>query len=53
MTQHEILDEFYNKLEENDIDETVIKSLKDLILNDEFTKETFIELIEGAFDGQA
>lgn len=53
MTQHEILDEFYNKLEKNDIDETIIESLKDLILNEKFTKENFIELIEGAFDGQA
>lgn len=51
MTQHEILDEFYTKLEET-CDEKFIESLKDLISDDSFTKENFIELIEGAFDGK-
>lgn len=51
MTQHEILDEFYSKLDKNPSEE-FIKSLKDLISDDNFTKENFIELIEGAFDGK-
>lgn len=51
MTQHEILDEFYSKVDE-DFDEDFIESLKDLILNDNFSKENFIDLIEGVINGK-
>ena len=50
MAQHEILDEFYSKLDKQS--EEFIESLKDLITNDNFTKENFNDLIEGAFDGE-
>ena len=51
MAQHEILDEFYSKLDK-DPSEEFIESLKDLISEDNFTKENFIDLIEGTFDGE-
>lgn len=51
MAQHEILDNFYTKIDD-EFDEEFIESLKDLILNDDFSKENFIDLIEGAFNGQ-
>lgn len=51
MAQHEILDEFYTNITE-DFDDEFIESLKDLISNDNFTKENFIDIIEGAFDGK-
>ena len=51
MAEHEILDNFYEKLTQKDIDEDFIESLKDSISNDTFSKENFIELIEGVCDG--
>lgn len=51
MSQHEILDEFYSKLEENGVDEKFINSLNELTLNDELSKDNLINLIEGVFDG--
>lgn len=51
MSQHEILDEFYSKLEENGVDEKFINSLNELILNDELSKDNLINLIEDVFDG--
>lgn len=51
MSQHEILDEFYSKLEENGVDEKFINSLNELISNDELSKDNLINLIEGVFDG--
>ena len=38
-------------MQEN-FDDKIIESLKDLISEDKFTKENFIELIEGAFDSK-
>lgn len=51
MAQHEILDEFYHKLNE-ELDEEFIESLKKLIFEDNFSKDNFINLIDGAFDGK-
>lgn len=51
MSQHEILDGFYCKLEENGVDEEFINSLNELILNDDLSKDNLINLIEGVFDG--
>ena len=53
MAEHEILDTFYEKLTQKDIDEDFLESLKDLISEDKFSKENFIELIEGVSDGKA
>ena len=51
MAQHEILDEFYHKIEEEP-DEEFVESLKKLIFEDNFSKDNFINLIDGAFDGK-
>ena len=51
MAQHEILDEFYRNID-GDFDDEFIDSLKELISNDKFSKENFINLIEGDSDGK-
>lgn len=52
MVQHEMLDEFFEKLEENGIDENIINNLKKEFEKDKITKDNIYNLInEGVSDG--
>ena len=52
MVQHEMLDEFFEKLEEKEIDEIIINDLKKEFAKDKISKDNLINLInEGVCDG--
>lgn len=46
----EFLDNFFSELKNEQLDDELIDSLKELIESDEFSGEKIVELIEGNFD---
>ena len=46
----EFKNKFYERLRDNGINDSLIKSLNDLIDNDDFSSENLIKLINGEFD---